>query len=139
MSTGSQTDFPQNPSSDYAEVQNTQRLGQSTASDEAEAGVKVRSLFTHFGVIIAHIVASSSLSLFRARRMLPRSKVPPSQMHPLMVNTRKVLRASGAQLTLTTVSANSAKRRFLAVARISLVVERGNRNQRGRTGRSHKL
>jgi hypothetical protein len=50
-SAGSQTEEPQNPSLDYAEVQRTQ-LGdaQSSARDEAEAGQKVRQtsfLYTH--------------------------------------------------------------------------------------------
>jgi hypothetical protein len=39
---GSQTEEPYNPSSEYAEVQGNIRNVQSSAADEAEAGVKVR-------------------------------------------------------------------------------------------------
>jgi hypothetical protein len=42
---GSQTEEPYNPSSEYAEVQGNMRGAQSTAADEAEAGVKVCSFY----------------------------------------------------------------------------------------------
>jgi hypothetical protein len=42
-----QTQEPSNPSSDYSEVQGNTRNAQSSAADEAEAGVKVRSVHRH--------------------------------------------------------------------------------------------
>jgi hypothetical protein len=42
--TGSHTDEPYNPSVEYSEVQDNIRGAQSSAADEAEAGIQVRLL-----------------------------------------------------------------------------------------------